>query len=101
MTRVPPTLEERAKAAGARYDVEFTRHALERCWERRIDPFDAARAARNPSRTGPSELGPKHCRCELRLARGRRVYVAICAADDPRLILLETAGWRERHQEGL
>jgi hypothetical protein len=101
-TFVPETLRQRAREAETEWHVTFTDHALQRMWQRRIDPFDAAETARRPDRGGQGDLGPAHLRvtktfCTIRGSRleGTKIIYAVIGTSSGGTLVIETVGWRE------
>jgi len=102
-TFVPETLRQRACEAETKEHVTFTTHALERMWERRIDPYDAAETARRPDKGGEGS-NPRHLRvtktfCTIRGSRveGTKIIYAVIGPSHGGTLVIETVGWREPH----
>ena len=102
-TFVPETLRQRAREAETKECVTFTDHALQRMWQRRIDPFDAAETARRPDRGGQGDLGPRHLRVTKAFVTVRGSYVvgmkviyAVIGTSHGGTLVIETVGWREQ-----
>lgn len=88
---VPPTFRAYAEGVGRENGFEWTEHALERAWERRVDPDHTISVALNPSTQIFKQInGRMYHQIWGEIMDGRTVYVCL---DEHKTVIIST-GWR-------
>ena len=90
LAKAPPTFVVYATRVGLKNDLIWTNHALERMWERRVDPKHAVTTAQNPDTELRKEVdGKDYHQMWRELPDGRTVYICL---DQAKAVVI-SVGW--------
>jgi len=95
-SNVPHTFREYAEKKASEEGLTWTEHALERAWERKVDPDHVIRVGLNPDSEIIKKMnGRRYVQCWGRIKDGRTVYV--CMTIHQNVII--SAGWKRKKDQ--